>query len=520
MSILLLQGKLRGSLDKMKVGRNDPCPCGSGKKYKKCCWRKDKEEVPVSVQKEEPMREFMQQILEAEGGSFDDKPYFDNEDNHFEDEEGNIYSMSQIDRDIEEGLEAEEQALLDMSYQFHSLPYEEKAQYLIKIIQEEDWLDAELLMDMLQTLRTESTEKGEGHILLPILDALQTYHKEYYNDFHGYYGLWGFLAALSKGEPEAIKLARKRLLEHYSPNLVCIDHAIRTCFLKGALDQALLLAREGWPFVRKSTYLTNREKDTFLERAYVVEVLSYFSKEEKDASEIGTLRELNEALSTYGTIDKRSEAFVSIFQGTHSEHWDLNVLQFSCSTKFQVAQEEELYLGGEPVPVESYMLTEGDGEKETYTIGPPRAFSPGKQDLYTLCLHFLCYLRDKKQLPLGFAEIVRHWIQGYLQSRHKGLFQEEPKRNKRGSKKKKKGKKKRLKELPSSHFLSFERESFAWRISSTLSANFDDASEILRYLSYWLDFLEDEEIVNPSRLEEGRQFCQEIIEELQMRDEE
>ena len=22
---------------KNKVGRNDPCPCGSGKKYKKCC---------------------------------------------------------------------------------------------------------------------------------------------------------------------------------------------------------------------------------------------------------------------------------------------------------------------------------------------------------------------------------------------------------------------------------------------------------------------------------------------------
>lgn len=23
----------------IKVGRNDPCPCGSGKKYKKCCGR-------------------------------------------------------------------------------------------------------------------------------------------------------------------------------------------------------------------------------------------------------------------------------------------------------------------------------------------------------------------------------------------------------------------------------------------------------------------------------------------------
>jgi uncharacterized protein len=23
-----------------KAGRNDPCPCGSGKKYKSCCWTK------------------------------------------------------------------------------------------------------------------------------------------------------------------------------------------------------------------------------------------------------------------------------------------------------------------------------------------------------------------------------------------------------------------------------------------------------------------------------------------------
>jgi hypothetical protein len=28
-----------------KVGRNDPCPCGSGKKFKKCC--ESKGQVPV-----------------------------------------------------------------------------------------------------------------------------------------------------------------------------------------------------------------------------------------------------------------------------------------------------------------------------------------------------------------------------------------------------------------------------------------------------------------------------------------
>ena len=28
------------------VGRNDPCPCGSGKKYKKCCLSKDEAAAP------------------------------------------------------------------------------------------------------------------------------------------------------------------------------------------------------------------------------------------------------------------------------------------------------------------------------------------------------------------------------------------------------------------------------------------------------------------------------------------
>ena len=32
-----LQAKNNKQDKKVKIGRNDPCPCGSGKKYKKCC---------------------------------------------------------------------------------------------------------------------------------------------------------------------------------------------------------------------------------------------------------------------------------------------------------------------------------------------------------------------------------------------------------------------------------------------------------------------------------------------------
>ena len=31
-----------------KIGRNDPCPCGSGKKYKNCCLREE-EMIPAGA---------------------------------------------------------------------------------------------------------------------------------------------------------------------------------------------------------------------------------------------------------------------------------------------------------------------------------------------------------------------------------------------------------------------------------------------------------------------------------------
>jgi SWIM/SEC-C metal-binding protein len=33
----ILLNPLKTKIAEKKVGRNEPCPCGSGKKYKKCC---------------------------------------------------------------------------------------------------------------------------------------------------------------------------------------------------------------------------------------------------------------------------------------------------------------------------------------------------------------------------------------------------------------------------------------------------------------------------------------------------
>jgi tetratricopeptide (TPR) repeat protein len=45
-----------------KPGRNDPCPCGSGKKYKKCCLPKDQAARPRSSAAEDPEKPFIAEL--------------------------------------------------------------------------------------------------------------------------------------------------------------------------------------------------------------------------------------------------------------------------------------------------------------------------------------------------------------------------------------------------------------------------------------------------------------------------
>ncbi|MBE0511302.1 MAG: SEC-C domain-containing protein, partial [Gammaproteobacteria bacterium] len=45
----------------MKIGRNDPCPCGSGKKYKQCCLQTDQQ----SFNPAREINEELHQLLEG-----------------------------------------------------------------------------------------------------------------------------------------------------------------------------------------------------------------------------------------------------------------------------------------------------------------------------------------------------------------------------------------------------------------------------------------------------------------------
>jgi len=54
----------------MKVGRNDPCPCGSGRKYKHCCYDKDLEKRQEAAR---AAAEEAEQAAAADDASEDDE---------------------------------------------------------------------------------------------------------------------------------------------------------------------------------------------------------------------------------------------------------------------------------------------------------------------------------------------------------------------------------------------------------------------------------------------------------------
>ena len=82
------------------VGRNDPCPCGSGKKFKKCCLDKQRVEPPTTV-------------------AVDD-PYAMDEWDDLEDADGQIQDYDPlVEPDPDEWLAAGEQERIDAVKYYH-----------------------------------------------------------------------------------------------------------------------------------------------------------------------------------------------------------------------------------------------------------------------------------------------------------------------------------------------------------------------------------------------------------------
>ncbi len=129
----------------MKVGRNDPCPCGSGKKYKKCCLLQVQQQAITA-------RKAQQATVTTTKPTITSSERLAGSPDHTTAVEAANAPVSAIDRCWD---------------QFEASDYEERIRLFLQTLDEPDVMDDEMAFDMLTDLSGASIKRNERARLRP-----------------------------------------------------------------------------------------------------------------------------------------------------------------------------------------------------------------------------------------------------------------------------------------------------------------------------------------------------------------
>jgi hypothetical protein len=358
----------------MQAGRNDPCPCGSGKKYKNCCRGKDLEAQarsqpaapvapaaprlptpaavpwpapPPAARQEEPA-DPRQKALEARWKEFRKADY-----------EGKLALFA---RTLDEGLMDEENAL-DMLEQL----------YLGGI----EHADRERFDGLVREVRQRAPEAYAAHVVC-ILS-------------------WQITNALATGRPEALPALADEMAEHAASNVDLFHATLEELAYHGQLLVLLPVMRKAWPIIREAKDIFAWALDEYAQVAGDYEI---FAALEANPETSGAEEDLQERMRFF-IEDLRPDKlveFVDILAGRRPTSGVLADYQW------------------QPV-----RRRRGRGGREDEEEEVP---DEAREHLSNLTLEFLGWLRRERQVPYTKGALGREGIAEYLLARGMGELQE------------------------------------------------------------------------------------------------
>lgn len=349
----------------MSVGRNDPCPCGSGKKYKKCCLAKfeetRREEVaaaPVStVEREAPGRKTRPQPppdprMQAWNARYDE---------------------------------------------FQSSDYEGRISLFMRTLDEPDLMDGEMAFEMLNELSGQAAERDERDRYDSLIESLRERAPEVYE------GEKGFL--IENRISNALALNRSEQVDSLALDLALtagkdIDRWNRVeanLAYHGYLDTLVKAMRLAWPKVRSSGDIVPWGVDEFSHRASHYEMLNHIAR---TAVPRGDDPELVERLKFYFGEDlmpERLVEMVALMAGQSERRWTMEDFKLQ--------------------PPKRRSRRGWDDEEEDDQASEP---DTGRQNLSDLTLQFVNYARRVEGALYTRADLARGEIYSFISQRHAG----------------------------------------------------------------------------------------------------
>jgi hypothetical protein len=305
----------------MKAGRNDPCPCGSGKKYKNCCLANDRERRVEN--RLEPPPVAWDETDEPYDGAAAESPRW--RDGGFDPEltgarSGESHPLSDDDEDDEWGDEpgAEPEPLRqagdDLWDEFDRATYEGKNTLFLKTLETPDLLADDLGFEMLNAIRRRAQELGDWDAFEILLRAFQERAPEAFADSAAYCVAWLVEQRVACGRLDELGPLAREMAGYAGSDIDIFNLALDSLAYHCDLPTLVEMMRIGWPGVRDSSDIVPWGVDEFIDRAMRYELLQYC---EQAASPRADDPELVERLEFYAAPfnEELAAAFIESVTG-------------------------------------------------------------------------------------------------------------------------------------------------------------------------------------------------------------
>jgi hypothetical protein len=353
----------------MKAGRNDPCPCGSGKKYKNCCRGKDLEAQarPQAVP-----------FAPAPGAALPSLPPLPP-----------AVAPAPPPRK-EEPVDPHVEALNARWKAFEEADYEGRLALFERTL-DEGLMDGENALGMLEQLYLAGIEQDDRARFDGLVRELRRRAPEAYADHASCILSWQIVTALALGQPEALPALAAELAEHAAANPDLFHSTQEHLAYHGQLLVLLEMMRKAWPALRDA-------KDIFAwainEYAQTGGDYEIFAALEANPQTSGSDPDLQERMRFFidDLIPDKLVEYVDILAGRRPAPRTVAEYQWQ--------------------PVRRGRSGRGGEEDEV----PDEA----RQRLSDLSLEFLGWLRRERGVPYPKGALAREGIVEYLLARRLG----------------------------------------------------------------------------------------------------
>jgi len=341
----------------MDIGRNDPCHCGSGKKYKKCCLEKDEEARRKEAAPPPAPRH-------------------------------------------KKGSDPQIEAWNARYEEFEASDYEARIALFKRTLDDVELMDGEMAFEMLSGLFTPAAERNERDRYDLLIESLRERLPEVYKKEAHLLLENRILNALVMKRPEAVRTLTLELAELAGVHIDIWNLVESRLAYHGYLDTLVEAMRLAWPEVRASHEIVPWGKDEFNERSLQYETLNYIAKTPEPKGDDPALLERLVFFAGESLDVDRMRAIVGHLSGQTERQWMMD--------DFKLA------------PPKRRSRDDWDGEAGEEEVKEVRKLDPAKINLYDLTLQFVNYAHRIEDVAWTKANLASGRIFNFIVRRHAG----------------------------------------------------------------------------------------------------